>query len=87
MMEKPDIDHIEGLSPAISIEQNRPRTIQDQPSAPLQKSTTTCVSYSHASAIRCPTHDITLKAQTVSQMVDTVMAMPEGERLMLLAPL
>src|SRR5471030_2341853 len=43
LMEKPDVDHIEGLSPAISIEQNRHRTTRVPPSGPSRKSTTTCV--------------------------------------------
>ena len=88
MMEKPDIDHIEGLSPAISIEQ---KSTSHNPRSTVGTITEIYdylrLLFARVGDPRCPTHGITLKAQTVSQMVDTVMAMPEGERLMLLAPL
>jgi len=87
MMEKPDVDHIEGLSPAISIEQkstsHNPRStvgtiteIYDYLRLLFARVGTPC----------CPDHGIPLEAQTISQMVDHVLNMPEGSRLMLLAP-
>jgi excinuclease ABC subunit A len=87
IMEKPDVDHIEGLSPAISIEQkatsHNPRstvgTITEIHDYLRQL-------YARVGTPRCPTHGTRLDAQTVSQMVDQVLALPEGTRLMLLAP-
>jgi excinuclease ABC subunit A len=87
MMEKPDVDHIEGLSPAISIEQkstsHNPRStvgtiteIYDYLRLLFARVGTPC----------CPDHGIPLEAQTISQMVDHVLNMPEGSKLMLLAP-
>ncbi len=87
IMEKPDVDHIEGLSPAISIEQkstsHNPRStvgtiteIYDYLRLLFARVGTPC----------CPDHAIPLEAQTISQMVDHVLAMPEGSKLMLLAP-
>jgi len=87
MMEKPELDLIEGLSPAISIEQKS--------SSHNPRSTVGTVTeiydylrllYARIGEPRCPTHDITLQAQTISQMVDQIMALPEGTKLMLLAP-
>src|SRR6056297_35968 len=87
MMEKPDMDHIEGLSPAISIEQ---KSTSHNPRSTVGTITEIYdylrLLYARIGEPRCPEHDITLQAQTVSQMVDTVLAMPEGEKLMLLAP-
>ena len=87
-MERPEVDHIDGLSPAISIEQ---KTTSHNPRSTVGTITEIYdylrLLFARVGDPRCPTHDITLKAQTVSQMVDTVMAMPEGVRLMLLAPL
>ncbi len=87
MMEKPDIDHIEGLSPAISIEQ---KSTSHNPRSTVGTITEIYdylrLLFARVGDPRCPTHGITLQAQTVSQMVDAVLAMPEGERLMLLAP-
>ena len=88
LMEKPDVDHIEGLSPAISIEQkstsHNPRStvgtiteIYDYLRLLFARVGTPC----------CPDHGIPLEAQTISQMVDHVLNMPEGSRLMLLAPM
>jgi excinuclease ABC subunit A len=88
MMEKPDVDHIEGLSPAISIEQkstsHNPRStvgtiteIYDYLRLLFARVGTPC----------CPDHGIPLEAQTISQMVDHVLSLPEGTRLMLLAPM
>jgi excinuclease ABC subunit A len=87
MMEKPDVDHIEGLSPAISIEQkstsHNPRStvgtiteIYDYLRLLFARVGTPC----------CPDHNIPLQAQTISQMVDYVLALPEDSKLMLLAP-
>ena len=87
MMEKPDMDHIEGLSPAISIEQ---KSTSHNPRSTVGTITEIYdylrLLYARVGEPRCPDHDITLQAQTVSQMVDSVLAMPEGEKLMLLAP-
>jgi excinuclease ABC subunit A len=87
IMEKPDVDHIEGLSPAISIEQkstsHNPRStvgtiteIYDYLRLLFARVGTPC----------CPDHGIPLEAQTISQMVDHVLNMPHGSKLMLLAP-
>ena len=87
MMEKPDVDHIDGLSPAISIEQ---KSTSHNPRSTVGTVTEIYdylrLLFARAGIPRCPDHDTTLEAQTVSQMVDQVMAMPEGTRLMLLAP-
>jgi len=87
MMEKPDIDHIEGLSPAISIEQ---KTTSHNPRSTVGTITEIYdylrLLFARAGAPRCPDHDISLEAQTISQMVDHVLALPEGSKLMLLAP-
>jgi excinuclease ABC subunit A len=88
IMEKPDVDHIEGLSPAISIEQ---KSTSHNPRSTVGTITEIYdylrLLYARAGTPRCPDHGIELDAQTVSQMVDQVLAMPEGSRLMLLAPL
>jgi len=87
VMEKPDVDHIEGLSPAISIEQkstsHNPRStvgtiteIYDYLRLLFARVGTPC----------CPDHGQPLSAQTVSQMVDQAMSLPEGTRMMLMAP-
>ena len=87
VMEKPDIDHIEGLSPAISIEQ---KSTSHNPRSTVGTITEIYdylrLMYARAGTPRCPEHQTTLEAQTVSQMVDHVLAMPEGSKLMLLAP-
>ena len=87
MMEKPDIDHIEGLSPAISIEQ---KSTSHNPRSTVGTITEIYdylrLLFARVGDPRCPNHGVTLKAQTVSQMVDTVLAKPEGSKLMLLAP-
>ena len=87
MMEKPDVDHIEGLSPAISIEQ---KSTSHNPRSTVGTVTEIYdylrLLYARAGIPRCPDHDTTLEAQTVSQMVDQVLTLPEGTRLMLLAP-
>ena len=89
VMEKPDVDHIEGLSPAISIEQ---KSTSHNPRSTVGTITEIYdylrLLFARAGTPQCPEHGITLEAQTVSQMVDTVLALPENEdRLMLLAPL
>ena len=87
LMEKPDVDHIEGLSPAISIEQ---KSTSHNPRSTVGTITEIYdylrLLYARAGIPRCPDHGIDLDAQTVSQMVDQVLALPEGGRLMLLAP-
>jgi len=87
MMEKPDVDHIDGLSPAISIEQ---KSTSHNPRSTVGTVTEIYdylrLLYARAGIPRCPDHDTDLEAQTVSQMVDQVLALPEGTRLMLLAP-
>ena len=87
LMEKPDVDHIEGLSPAISIEQ---KSTSHNPRSTVGTITEIYdylrLLYARAGIPRCPDHQIDLDAQTVGQMVDQVLALPEGERLMLLAP-
>ena len=87
MMEKPDIDHIDGLSPAISIEQ---KSTSHNPRSTVGTVTEIYdylrLLFARAGTPRCPDHDVTLEAQTVGQMVDHVLELPEGTRLMLLAP-
>mgnify|MGYP001819654701 CR=1 FL=1 len=87
MMEKPDIDHIDGLSPAISIEQ---KSTSHNPRSTVGTVTEIYdylrLLFARAGTPKCPDHDITLEAQTVSQMVDHVLELPEGTKLMLLAP-
>lgn len=87
MMEKPDVDHIEGLSPAISIEQ---KSTSHNPRSTVGTITEIYdylrLLFARAGEPRCPEHDLPLAAQTVSQMVDAVLEMPEGQRMMLLAP-
>ena len=88
MMEKPDIDSIEGLSPAIAIEQ---KSTSHNPRSTVG---TVTEIYDHLRLLfarvgtpRCPDHGVDLAAQTVSQMVDQVMRLPEGTAVLLLAPL
>ena len=87
MMEKPDLDHIEGLSPAISIEQ---KSTSHNPRSTVGTITEIYdylrLLFARVGTPRCPDHDITLEAQTISQMVDQVLEQPEGSRWMLLAP-
>ncbi|RMN36716.1 Excinuclease ABC subunit A, partial [Pseudomonas savastanoi pv. glycinea] len=86
-MEKPDVDTIEGLSPAISIEQ---KSTSHNPRSTVGTITEIYdylrLLYARVGQPRCPDHDIPLEAQTVSQMVDLVLTQPEGSKLMLLAP-
>ena len=87
MMEKPDVDHIEGLSPAISIEQ---KSTSHNPRSTVGTITEIYdylrLLFARVGEPRCPEHGHPLDAQTVSQMVDQVMAVPEGLRIMVLAP-
>ncbi len=87
MMEKPDEDHIEGLSPAISIEQ---KSTSHNPRSTVGTVTEIYdylrLLFARAGIPRCPEHGLDLSAQTVSQMVDQVLALPADTRLMLLAP-
>ena len=87
VMEKPDIEHIEGLSPAISIEQ---KSTSHNPRSTVGTITEVHdylrLLFARVGEPRCPEHGVVLEAQTVTQMVDTVMARSRGERLMLLAP-
>ncbi|MBL8518428.1 MAG: excinuclease ABC subunit UvrA [Betaproteobacteria bacterium] len=87
LMEKPDVDLIEGLSPAISIEQ---KATSHNPRSTVGTVTEIHdylrLLFARVGDPYCPDHGIKLEAQTVSQMVDHVLAMPEGTKLMLLAP-
>ena len=87
VMEKPDVDYVEGLSPAISIEQ---KSTSHNPRSTVGTITEIYdhlrLLYARAGEPRCPDHQLPLKAQTVSQMVDQVLAMQEETKLMLLAP-
>jgi len=87
VMEKPDVDHIEGLSPAISIEQ---KSTSHNPRSTVGTITEIYdylrLLFARAGTPRCPTHGVSLEAQTVSQMVDGVLELPEDTRWMLLAP-
>ncbi|MBS0432226.1 MAG: excinuclease ABC subunit UvrA [Proteobacteria bacterium] len=87
MMEKPDVDHIEGLSPAISIEQ---KSTSHNPRSTVGTITEVYdylrLLYARVGTPRCPRHGTSLEAQTVSQMVDQTLALPEDKRYMLLAP-
>ncbi|WP_286233784.1 excinuclease ABC subunit UvrA [Thalassotalea sediminis] len=87
LMEKPDVDHIEGLSPAISIEQ---KSTSHNPRSTVGTITEIYdylrLLFARVGEPRCPTHDQPLSAQTVSQMVDKVLALEEGTKVMVLAP-
>lgn len=87
LMEKPDVDHIEGLSPAISIEQ---KSTSHNPRSTVGTITEVYdylrLLFARVGEPRCPTHNIPLTAQTISQMVDKILSLPEGSRMMLLAP-
>lgn len=88
LMEKPDVDHIEGLSPAISIEQ---KSTSHNPRSTVGTITEVYdylrLLYARVGEPRCPTHHAPLAAQTVSQMVDKVLELPEGSKMMQLAPI
>ncbi|MBA6297747.1 excinuclease ABC subunit UvrA [Colwellia sp. MB02u-9] len=87
LMEKPDVDHIEGLSPAISIEQ---KSTSHNPRSTVGTITEIYdylrLLYARVGEPRCPTHHQPLAAQTISQMVDRVLALEEGTKVMVLAP-
>ncbi|MFZ7317349.1 excinuclease ABC subunit UvrA [Avibacterium avium] len=87
LMEKPDVDHIEGLSPAISIEQ---KSTSHNPRSTVGTITEIHdylrLLFARVGEPRCPNHHIPLAAQTISQMVDKVLVLPEESRMMLLAP-
>ncbi len=88
LMDKPDVDVIEGLSPAISIEQ---KATSHNPRSTVGTVTEIHdylrLLFARAGTPHCPDHDLPLQAQTVSQMVDAVLSLPEDTRLMILAPL
>src|SRR6202051_1836522 len=88
VMEKPDVDHIEGLSPAISIEQ---KSTSHNPRSTVGTITEVYdylrLLFARTGTPRCPDHGIPLEAQTVSQMVDAVLALDPEKRFMLLAPI
>lgn len=88
LMEKPDVDHIEGLSPAISIEQ---KSTSHNPRSTVGTITEVYdylrLLYARVGEPRCPDHNTPLAAQTISQMVDKVLELPEGSKMMLLAPI
>jgi len=87
VMEKPDVDHIEGLSPAISIEQ---KSTSHNPRSTVGTITEIYdylrLLYARVGLPRCPDHGYPLEAQTVSQMVDQVLGLDPDQRWMLLAP-
>lgn len=87
MMEKPDVDHIEGLSPAISIEQ---KSTSHNPRSTVGTITEIHdylrLLFAKVGQPRCPEHNYILEAQTISQMVDTILAMPNDTKIMILAP-
>ncbi len=88
LMDKPDVDVIEGLSPAISIEQ---KATSHNPRSTVGTVTEIHdylrLLFARAGTPYCPEHDLPLQSQTVSQMVDAVLALPEDTKLMILAPL
>lgn len=87
VMEKPDLDHIEGLSPAISIEQ---KSTSHNPRSTVGTVTEIYdylrLLYARAGTPRCPNHNVDLEAQTVSQMVDRTLELPEGTKCLLVSP-
>lgn len=88
LMEKPDVDHVEGLSPAISIEQ---KSTSHNPRSTVGTITEIYdylrLLFARVGEPRCPVHGQPLAAQTITEMVDQVMALPEGSKIMLLSPL
>ncbi len=87
LMDKPDVDLIEGLSPAIAIEQ---KATSHNPRSTVGTVTEIHdylrLLYARAGTPHCPEHDLPLASQSVAQMVDTVLAMPEGTKLLIVAP-
>ena len=88
LMEKPDVDHIEGLSPAISIEQ---KATSHNPRSTVGTITEIYdylrLLFSRVGSPRCPEHGDDLQAQTISQMVDAILDLPEDAKIMILAPI
>ncbi len=88
VMEKPDVDYIEGLSPAISIEQ---KSTSHNPRSTVGTVTEIYdylrLLFARVGQPKCPIHHITLEAQTVSQMVEATLALPNNSKIMLLAPI
>ena len=88
LMEKPDVDHIEGLSPAISIEQ---KSVSHNPRSTVGTITEIYdylrLLFARVGTPYCPTHHTPLAAQTISQMVDNILALPEDTKILLLAPI
>ena len=88
MMEKPDVDTIEGLSPAISIEQ---KSTSHNPRSTVGTITEIYdylrLLYARAGDPRCPVHNQSLEAQTVSQMVDQILTLPDASKILILAPI
>jgi excinuclease ABC subunit A len=88
LMEKPDVDHIEGLSPAISIEQ---KATSHNPRSTVGTITEIYdylrLLFARVGSPRCPDHGVKLQAQTISQMVDSILGLPEDSKIMILAPI
>ena len=88
LMEKPDVDHIEGLSPAISIEQ---KATSHNPRSTVGTITEIYdylrLLFARVGSPRCPDHGVKLQAQTISQMVDSILGLPEDSKMMILAPI
>jgi len=88
LMEKPDVDHIEGLSPAISIEQ---KATSHNPRSTVGTITEIYdylrLLFARVGTPKCPEHKTALESQTISQMVDEILALPEGDKIMILAPI
>ncbi len=87
LMEKPDVDHIEGLSPAISIEQ---KSVSHNPRSTVGTITEIYdylrLLFARVGTPHCPTHHTPLAAQTISQMVDNILLLPENTKILLLSP-
>ena len=88
LMEKPDVEHIDGLSPAISIEQ---KATSHNPRSTVGTTTEIYdylrLLFARIGTPRCPEHQIELNSQTISQMVDSVLKLPIDEKIMILAPI
>ena len=88
LMEKPDVEHIDGLSPAISIEQ---KATSHNPRSTVGTTTEIYdylrLLFARIGSPRCPEHQIELDSQTISQMVDAVLKLPIDEKIMILAPI
>lgn len=88
LMDKPDVEHIEGLSPAISIEQ---KSTSHNPRSTVGTVTEIYdylrVLYARAGEAKCPKHNVDLKAQSITQMIDKILALPENKKFMILSPI